>query len=99
MGRCVEISIKIDRLVQHLDIASLGRSPADKRQQATGIGLQHVPVLINAVENDCRDRKHQPRRIETAFRQNMMDDVTMQASISVLKRMDIDEAESKGGPG
>ena len=88
--RAVEIAIKIGRVIQDLHIPIRCRPPLDKGHQRRRMCLQRVTVFVDTVQHDGRNRKNHARRRETALGKHMMNKAPMQATVSVLKRMNID---------
>lgn len=74
---------------------SSSRSPAHERQQPARIGLQHLPVGVDPLQDDGGHREDQPGRIEAPLRQHMVDQIAVEAAIPILERMDVDEAEGE----
>lgn len=71
--------------------------PTDERQQPPQIASQHRAVSVDLLKNGGRDRKFDACRIVSAPRQYVVDQIAVDAAISILERMDINEAERKPG--
>ena len=93
LRRRVEKAVEVSRVVHHPDVASLGRLPVHARKQAARIVLQGRAVVLDPLENGRGDRKERSRRIEAALSQNVMNQVAVQPSVSVLERVNVDEPE------
>ena len=59
------------------------------------VALQHLPVLVDAVEDGGRDGEHHAGRVEAARRQDVMDEIAVDAAVAVLERVNEDEAEGQ----
>src|ERR1700722_8992690 len=95
---CVEEAVEVCRFVQDLDVAISG-PPVDHRQQAPGVILEDGAIVIEPFENRRRDGEDNSRGIEASLRQNMVDEVTMDAAVAIDKGMDVDKPKSQGGGG
>ena len=95
LAGAVEIAIEIGGVVCDLDVP-IGRcSPVDEWHERGGMALKRVPVIVDSVEHNRRNREDHSRRRELPFGENMVNQAAMKPAVAVLVRMDIDEAESR----
>ena len=99
MLRGVEILVEIRSLIEHLNIPCSGGSPVDKLEQRPGVRLQHPTICFDFAQDHGADGEHYPGRIETSTSKNMLDEPSMEASIPILKRVDVDKPEGNGRRG
>ena len=97
MQSCIEEAVVVPRIVKDADIPVFRWLPPDERQQATRIILQHEAVIVDALEDRRRNWKNHTCRIVAALRKHVMDEIAMEATISVLKRVDVDESKREDG--
>lgn len=93
--RGVEKTIEIGRLVKDPHNPFVCRLPFDERQQAGRIAFKSAPVIVNSIQDSGADWEHHARRIKAAFRQNMMNQISVQPAVAVRERVDIDKPEGE----
>ena len=91
----VEKAVEIRRVVEHADIPALRRLPLDARQEPPRIVLQSRAIRIDPIQDRGGYRKHEPRRVEAPLRQDVMNEIAMDAPVAVIERMDVHKAESQ----
>ena len=90
---CVEEAVEIARLVQHPDIERGRRLPFGEKQAWARIVFKHFTVPFDALQEHRRDREGDPRRIEPAAGQHVVDEPAVYPAVAVLERMNEDEPE------
>ena len=84
--RCsIEIPVEISGIVQHPDIAVFRRFPLHRRQQTLRVVFERCAVVVNSVQNRRRYRKCDPRRVETALGQDVVNQVAVQPAVPSSK--------------
>ena len=97
MGGGVEVPVPGGRLVQHLDIAVVGRAPVDERPQRRGVRLEHPAVVIEAAEDGGADREDEAGRVVAGRRQYVVDEPPVKPAVAVHEGVHVDEAERDDG--
>ena len=64
-------------------------------QEPSRIAFQHGTIVVDPLKDRRRYRKVNAKRAIAAPRKNVMDEVAMNAPVTVLKRMNIDKPEGK----
>src|SRR5262249_47162955 len=93
----VEEAVEIRGVVEDGDIVRVGRLPLNDWQKPPRIASQSHAVFIDSRKDRRGYGKVNPLGAVAAPREDVMDEVAMDAPVAVLKRMNIDESESEDG--
>ena len=95
LRRGIEIPVEIAGIVQYPDSAVFRRFLLHHRQQALRVIFERCAVVVDPVQNRRRYRKCDPRRVESALGQDVVNQVTVQPAVPVVERMDVDKAKGQ----
>ena len=91
----VEEAIEIGRIVKRANVPFCRVLPFDQRQHSPWVVLQNSSVFLKSVQDRRRDWKDHAGRVESAPGQDVMDQVAVNSSVSVLERMNVDKSKGQ----
>ena len=96
----LEKAVEIARFVEYADIERGRCLPFGETQARTRVVSEHLTIPFDVLQEYGGDREGDPRRIEPAARQHVMDEPAVNPAVAVFERVNEDEPESdRGGRG
>ena len=95
----VEEAVVVAGVVHDVDVERRRRAPSDDGEEALRVALEHGSVRIHPLQDGGRYGEHDAGWREAVAREDVVDEVTVDAAVAVLEGMDGGEAESDDGGG
>ena len=97
MGGGIEEAVEVSGVVEDADVA-LGRGfPFDEGQNGARMGFEGAAVAVDETQDGRADGEDEAGGIEAALGQDMVNEPAVDTSVSVFKRVDIDETKRGAG--